>query len=377
MRLLQLRVLHQPSGDQGCGYRALYNAKVIRDAVLRDVSTSTDTPQRETTSYTPTHSLGDLIDAKKFEAFCGEVQSHLLAVARSRKGEMTYPWTERNIKQGSIERVYLDEIQSSTLGARLGVDGSAVLPLLGFGLSTLRTNHAPVRAVAELESRLKRLVCAKEGGILTVVIGATIHWVAAAVVSVPGRATQVIYLDSQNANILGKSQAHLEKIAQGMEFKTWLAAGWKRPAVEKLCVTSFRGVQWLMDRVLASISSQSSISKALLELNLGDGFLGSFKEHVGVAGEVKDGKSTPRRGALITWLKCTWPPPVIESNVCAVIRKVGSLDEGLADRLRAWADDTRKIIAEKSRTATKSSEAVCARMLQTLDKIDAVLSPRK
>jgi len=234
VRIVQLRGLEQPPGDQSCGYYGMFFASVLQKLPL-------ESPIEDAEK--------SLADRKAFESFRDNCLSHLLDVAKE-KNETTYPWTENDIKRGALELVYQQELQTCTSDTFKHIHQDAMTTLRGFGLDSLRTNHPPIKALTGLQLALKELKAAKHGGTRVFLLGASIHYMALAVRKTREGNYTVVYVDPQNNSILGKTESELQTTMAKMEFKSWIEAGWQRDKIERLCMDTFNGVVMVLCFVL-------------------------------------------------------------------------------------------------------------------------------
>ncbi|ETO21553.1 haloacid dehalogenase-like hydrolase domain-containing protein 2, partial [Reticulomyxa filosa] len=175
--------------------------------------------------------------------------------------------------------------------------------LLEFGMSSLKTNHLPIRAIQQCESFFEKLHAKRlpahvksdeQSSLQTTVrplcskvflIGSAIHYVVCGLLrDDEHKVVHLVYIDPQNYDILHRSGTYLlEKIIADMKFTTWIQMGWQRADMEKLAFDSLTGIQSAIDMIAQSIVHYNDLyfaRKQLLRLNLIEGFLHTFDIHV-------------------------------------------------------------------------------------------------
>lgn len=247
------------TGDQRCGYYALYNAIALHDA----------------TGYS----------RQGFEEFVASCQAVLSSHAATQDAKDKYPWRASDIQSGLLERLYLDVLVESIQTRHPGL---RILSFLEASFSSLRNNHPPIEAACELDRALGvlRQASLAEAGSpqqLVVLVGSAIHWFVVNVRRMPTaiendirQTWEIALIDSQNHITLLAAEPDLRQIAETLSFSVWLQAGWQKPALVELAVDSFRGINCLIELLRRRVTQESdSLVWDVVKLSI-EGFIESF-----------------------------------------------------------------------------------------------------
>jgi len=147
-------------------------------------------------------------------------------------------------------------------------------------------------------------------------------------------------MDSQNMPVLGKSDHSLEALADTLQYKAWLEAGWPRDVMLGLQKDAWQGVQFTVETISRSLLGTEPAHIGVLRLNL-DGFLGSYEEHVGTSEQLAAMDDARWFAALKQWCDSYFPPATIEANIVQTLRVLQSDHNfvnfvGITSRVFAW-----------------------------------------
>jgi hypothetical protein len=352
LQIVQLRAIEQATGDSCCGYYCLFYISCVLDACFCQNQSSAQTV------------LGNLLDDQAYVTFKDNIQSELLQELCREGSDLStiYPetWNKEAITEGSMSRSYFPFLKQRCL-----IHDSTPL-LLEFGLTSLKTNHLPTRAISEVADVAAAFHSIqnsrKSFGFL---VGATIHFLSFTVHRVSDDLVQLIYIDPQGADILFQSEKQMQEVVSTMKFVTWLERGWPIDTMRKLQMDCFRGVRFvstLLQRVISR--SDFEVTHHFLELNIGE-----FLEQAPVPLESAAWRRNYQE--LRTWCSSSMPPAMIETNVLRVLISLCPIPLALRQRMRQWREDMRATLVEALLCADHAflvqEEGFIERMFSCLD----------
>ncbi|KAF2070574.1 hypothetical protein CYY_008105 [Polysphondylium violaceum] len=255
----------------------------------------------------------------------------LLEKARHSKKKL-YPWTEKCVYKGVLERSYIDY-----LFERENVLSNQQYPITflpDWAIQSLKNNRLPIDEMKEM-TRIAQLFKTHDNYTHIFILGQAVHWITI-IINKVGTKSEIILMDSRNYDLLGSTDQQFMAIANKYpELSDRMKQGFLYSLREPRIL-----VQILKDCMLGD----GDITKTLLQLNL-IGFLENYYSHVihqnhqpaalvsssffsclenyltnddynGIDGGC-DFDSPQQQ--LIYWLENYWPPSVIEYNICQVL----------------------------------------------------------
>ena len=324
LRISQWECITQKSGNSSCGYYCIYYCYMLH-LIFKQLS-QIKTSNSKIIQENVIQLQKNLRSIDCYDTFKSNIMDELTKICvertqnnlkKNKNFKPLYPWTKKDINYGVLERVYLQKLQNTHHIKRNNKlddiknnnnneyypskynDNNAVVAkkyhfrylfdcinLLEFSSSSLKTNNPPITTLKYVEYFFD-LFKKNKDNYKVFLIGSAIHYVIIAVYKdkINPNIIDVIYIDPQNTNIIGKSEDYiLNDIIPKMAFKSWIQMGWKLKDMQKLAFDSYSGIQFsinmIKDTIIKMYKNNENIQYYLinkvLNINLLNGFIGSF-----------------------------------------------------------------------------------------------------
>ncbi|KYR02731.1 hypothetical protein DLAC_00196 [Tieghemostelium lacteum] len=356
----QMNTLKQRKNDS-CGYYSLYNSMMILNSFCMDCKEES----RE---------LFDMMQCKStFWYTYHLVMRLLLDYSKSLKPKYNgYPWNEKYIYNGVLERPYIDYLFSNDNIISRQQYPITILP--DWSVQSLKNNRLPLEEINEMHKISERFRQFDEYSHVFI-IGQAVHWLTI-VVNKLGSESEIIVMDSRNYDLLGSTEEQFEaKVNSYPDLPDRL---------KRAYLYSLREPKIIVNILRDCMIGGKDITKVLLELNL-TGFLENFYSHVNLT--LKNTRSTRHfitsnglklssspssphsssiqdptehdkldeiskvklhKEQLLFWLENYYPPSVIEYTICQVLDTIITKQEHIhkyletrtLELLSNWINDT-------------------------------------
>ncbi|EGG19649.1 hypothetical protein DFA_00227 [Cavenderia fasciculata] len=296
----QPRVLKQVKNDS-CGYYSLFNGISFYNACrAEDMDHSIE--------Y-----LNRMLCRPLFWHIYTISMNLLIDKARMKK-KAYYPWNEKYIQKGVMERCYIDYLLTSDNVLSKQQYPITVLP--DWAIDSLRNNRLGLQEIKELQEISHRFKT-RDSYAHIFMVGVAVHWISIVISKHVTGDVEIVLMDSRNHNLLGGTDTEFQAIVD------------KHPEVpERLRKGYFLSlhdpkpiVHILRDCIIGS----KDIGKTLVDINL-TGFLENYYTYVNPLESLSLHESINIKDItlvqLIHWLEDYWPPSVIEHNICQVLDSI-------------------------------------------------------
>ncbi|GAM24439.1 hypothetical protein SAMD00019534_076140 [Acytostelium subglobosum LB1] len=305
----QPRVLKQVKNDS-CGYYSLFNGISAYKACVSASSTSNNDPSSGSDNDS-LHYFNRMLCRPLFWHIYSICMNLLLVKCRAAK-KSYYPWNEKYIVKGVMERCYIDYLLESDNVLSRQRYPITVLP--DWAIDSLRNNRISIEEINELREVSKRF---KERQTYSHVfmLGVAVHWISIVINKVNANEHEIILMDSRNHDLLNGTDEHFQSIVD------------KHPEVperlRKGYLLSLKDPKFIVKILQDCIIGEKDIVKEIIDINL-NGFLDNYYSLVHPINDFASlheslDMTDVKMVQLIHWLENYWPPSVIEHNICQVL----------------------------------------------------------
>lgn len=351
----QLGVLRQRE-DGLCGHYAMFNAI----CVLAACNAPSQAARAE--------ALRRLNDRVRFWQFYALNVRHLLLTVREHAG-LAFPWRSVDVTGGQLERTHLVHLaRTHPFMDAIGVHRVSVLP--GFNAQDLESGTMTAAEISALQETFSEFSL-RETYTHAFIVGAHAHWIAV-VAHKANMRIEVLFLDSMNTDILGRSDEYVTEVLDQSrairdKIEEMQAAGGLETG-DLQWIHTLRAMRSVAELVTECVNGKTDLRTHVLDTSIRASLERFFKrvcnaDSTSAMARVLASEQSAFMSKLIEYLQAWEPPAAMRTNLVTLSHDIGT---------KHLSASTRELLLDWTSTLL-GSETLCESTIPEVQAFVAVL----